>query len=182
VSDAAAYIIAASAWSVIGFFAGALFVRVVMEVHEIRESVVASHTDTGRPKAAQVKRGMRKVFRRLDATRLLGILLLLLALATTLQTFYQTSRSQALGEAQVRLAQCQIAYQNGFADALDARTTATNEAQQALDELVATVAQATGREASRAALARYIEVRERQKRTQESNPYPPAPRDVCKVK
>lgn len=177
-SGEVAYVVAALAWSAVGFLAGALVVRVAMEVHEIRESVVVSHQDEG-SRTKHLRVGVRRVVGKIDATRLLGIMLLLLAFATTLQTFYQAHRSAELGREQVRLSQCQITYQNGFADALDARTTATNEAQQALDELIETITQASGRDASRAALAKYVEVRERQKRTSEKNPFPPAPRDVC---
>lgn len=100
-----------------------------------------------------------------------------LGIATAVQAAVQ-------GAATSRLTDCQTAYANGFADALDARSKATAEAQDALDGLLGTVALLTptpeGRQQFWDALNDYLDKRAEAKKTQAENPYPPAPRDVCK--
>lgn len=114
---------------------------------------------------------------RFTTNAVLGTVIVVLGVFTAVQSYVQ-------GEATARLADCQTAYSNGFADALDARSEATAEAQDALDELLTTVAGITptpqGQDTFRDALKDYLDKRAKAKETQAENPYPPAPRDVCK--
>lgn len=107
----------------------------------------------------------------------IAAVLIVLGTATAVQSYAQS-------EATARLTDCQTAYANGFADALDARSTATAEAQDALDELLGKVATLTptpqGRAEFRDALDDYLDKRAEAKKAQKEHPYPPAPRDVCK--
>lgn len=95
-------------------------------------------------------------------------------------------QNNAQDDATARLAVCQAAYANGFADALDARSKASAESQVALDEWMAKVnaiIQAPTAEAAaqiRRAFADYQAARSEAKKKQEANPYPDPPRDVCK--
>lgn len=116
---------------------------------------------------------------RVTGVQVLGLVVLLLAGLSAVQSYSQ-------GRATAEIALCQQSYSNGFADALDARTMANSEAQQALDDLMSTVgevltsADPAAGERMTAAVREYLAKRVEAKRTQAANPYPPAPRDACK--
>jgi hypothetical protein len=84
-----------------------------------------------------------------------------------------------------QLSRCQLAYTTGFADAIDARTQASKEKDEAQDELwriIRSGFQAPGpdvRERFEKQLNLYLDAREKVKESQQANPYPPAPRDLC---
>lgn len=111
----------------------------------------------------------------------MGIVVIVLGVATAAQGIYQDSATR-------RIADCTRAYSDGFAAALDARSEASTAAQNALDELMATVGSLTtgpeagtseARERFRSSLSEYLAKRAEAKKQQQENPYPPAPRDVC---
>lgn len=103
---------------------------------------------------------------------------LALAVATAVQGYVLGNRTDALSR-------CQLAYSTGFADAIDARTQASREKDEAQDELwkiVRSGFQAPGpdiRTRFEHQLNLYLDARERVKESQKDNPYPPAPRDAC---
>jgi hypothetical protein len=156
------YLLQSVLWAVGGFVLGVLYARRTQDVHRIANAVEGS----------DVVKVPRKRWRP-NYQLVLGLAVVLLTTYTTWQTG--------------RLSDCQLEYSNKFADALDARTQATGEAQQALDELMAMVGQLMtagsspqAREEFRAALAKYLTNRDTAKRQQQDNPYPPAPRDLCR--
>jgi hypothetical protein len=156
------YLLQSAALGVAGFVLGVLYARRTQDVHRIANAVEDSSV---------VKVPRRRW--RPNYQLVLGLAVVLLTTYTTWQTG--------------RLSDCQLAYSNGFSDALDARTQATGEAQQALDELMATVGELMtaggspqAREQFRAALDEYLTKRETAKREQAANPFPLAPRDLCR--
>ena len=161
------YILVSIPWAAIGLLVGFFVGRSTVAVDAIADAVQEgdrmseSHPD-GRS--------------RFSGIHLIGLLVVALGIFTAVQSYVQ-------GRATERLAMCQQAYSNGFADALDARSEATAAAQTALDDLLTTVASITptpdGREKFRAALTEYLEKRGAAKKAQQEHPYPPAPRDVC---
>jgi type II secretory pathway pseudopilin PulG len=114
--------------------------------------------------------------RLITGQRILGVAVFALAIASGVQGWMQSTATE-------QVAQCTKAYASGFADALDERSKATAEAQDALDDLITAVASATptqqGRDAVRQALTDYLNKRAEAKRTQAEHPYPAPPRDVC---
>jgi len=114
---------------------------------------------------------------RFGSIHALGAVVVLLGVFTAVQSYVQ-------GEATAKLADCQQAYTSGFADAIDARSSAAAQAQDALDELLTKVASLTPTPEARGnfetALNDYLRKRAAAKKAQQEHPYPPAPRDVCK--
>lgn len=154
----------------VGFFVG----RSTAAVDAIAVAVQDEGGSMPEDKPVQDTRRRRP---RLTVNGALGAVIVALGIFTAVQSYVQS-------EATAKLTACQTAYANGFADALDARSSATAEAQDALDELLSTVASITptpeGRDQFREALAEYLSKRADAKKTQKEHPYPPAPRDVCK--
>ncbi len=164
------YIVESTPWIVAGLLVGFFVGRSTVAATAIIDA--AQGEGNGMPDTSAPKKR-----RRVTSNGVIAFMLILLGTATAVQSYVQ-------GEATERLTQCQTAYANGFADALDARASASSEAQDALDDLLTTVAAITptpaGRENFRLALDEYLSKRAEAKRAQADNPYPPAPRDVCK--
>lgn len=139
--------------------------------------LTASKIITDASKGPAVERKRPRI--RLRFEHYIAIFLVLLGLFSAGQSLYQAAQTR-------RNADCTRAYADFFADALDARSSTSASAQNALDELMATVGQLTnagGPEAAakfRAALADYLNKRAEAKEQQQLNPYPPAPRDLCR--
>lgn len=162
------YIVQSAPWIVAGLLVGFFVGRSTVAAAVIIDAVQGEGDDMpSKPK--------RKF--RFTSNGVIAALLIVLGTATAVQSWAQS-------EATARLTECQTAYANGFADALDARSEATSAAQDALDELLSTVAAIAptpeGRQTFRLALEDYLSKRAEAKKTQAENPYPPAPRDVCK--
>lgn len=159
-------------WIVAGLLVGFFVGRSTVAVETIADAV-QHEVDHMSGKDVTVKEPRRS---RFTTTHVLGAVVVLLGVFTAVQSYVQ-------GEATARLTECQTAYANGFADALDARSKATQEAQEAQDELWTTVASLSptpeSREVFREALADYLAKRAAAKKAQAENPYPEPPRDVC---
>lgn len=131
-----------------------------------------------KPAAAVSHKAKRARERRAISTNLLAGVLIILGVLTAAQGY-------VLNDQATQLALCQQAYSNGFADALDARSQANADAQEALEAWMKTVGQVlsapdpSGRARLTAAIADYLEKREKARKTQEANPFPEAPRDAC---
>lgn len=170
-TSSALYIVQSMPWIAAGLLVGFFVGRSTAAATVIIEAV-QGEGDGMRESSAPVKRKLR-----VTTNGVIAFVLVLLGTATAVQSYVQS-------EATAKLTECQTAYANGFADALDARSTASSEAQDALDELLSTVAAITptpgGRQQFADALAEYLEKRAEAKKTQAEHPYPPAPRDVCK--
>lgn len=109
----------------------------------------------------------------------LGVVILALTGFSALQSVQASEETQ-------RIALCQEAYSNGFADALDKRTEYNSSRQESLDKLMRTFGDVVAMPSDdgalriRAALAEYNSESAKAKQAQIDNPYPQAPRDLCK--
>lgn len=162
------YIALSLPWSIAGVLVGWFMARSTAAVEAIADAVTKEDTvPEAKPRRP-----------RFTSTNLIGVLVVLLGIATAVQSYAQSDATE-------RLAVCQRAYSDGFADALDARTQANTEAQLALDNLMSTVgdvltsADPAARDRLTAAVSEYLSKRVEAKKTQAANPYPPAPRDAC---
>lgn len=164
------YIVQSAPWIVAGLLVGFFVGRSTVAAAVIIEAVQGEGDDM-RDASTPKKRF------RFTSNGVVAALLIVLGTATAVQSYVQS-------EATARLTQCQTAYANGFADALDARSKAAGDAQDALDDFLFTVAEIAptpeGREQFQRAFRDYLSKRAEAKKTQAENPYPPAPRDVCK--
>lgn len=165
-------------WIIAGLIVGFLMGRSTVAADAIAGAVQAKGDKMSGTSEIAPEREPRGAARRVrfSSFNVLLVVVIVLGVFTAVQSYVQ-------GEATQRLAACQTAYSNGFADALDARSQATSQAQDALDELLSKAASAVpsteGREQVRRALSDYLAKRAEAKRTQKEHPFPPAPRDVC---
>ena len=158
---------------VIGFAVGRL-TRSVDRLADNVEVITDVVTEGGTPAPTRPRRRARTEL-------VVGVVVVLLGLFTAAQGLYQDSATR-------RVAECTQAYSDGFADALDARSNASAEAQDALDDLMTTVGDtmtaAVGDPGARRrveeAVTEYLAKRSESKKKQVENPFPPAPRDVCR--
>lgn len=156
----------------VGFFVGRSTAAV--------DAIAVAVQDEGEPMPedtpAQEARRRRP---RVTVNGVLGAVIVCLGIFTAVQSYVQSA-------ATARLTECQTAYANGFADALDARSQSARQAQDALDAWmtkVNAIIQAPTPEARDQILQAfqdYLTARQDAKDTQHANPFPPAPRDVCK--
>ncbi|MDX3661337.1 hypothetical protein PV646_28865 [Streptomyces sp. ID05-26A] len=163
-----AYLLHAFGWSAFGATVGVLLDRAVIRYRTRPKGIVV-------PDRKQNDNGW---WRRYSGA-VVPAVLIVLAIVTAVQ-------GVVLNRVNEQQDQCQLAYANGFADALEARTRTSADAQSALDDLMRLVGQAlrtgTARdpEPVQKAVDNYLQQREAAKATQRDNPYPPAPRDLCK--
>jgi len=166
------YITQSVPWIALGLIAGFFMGRSTVAVTAIADAV----QDEGDVVPGTISKPARKW--RFTATHAIGVVVIVLGVFTAVQSYVQADATN-------QLAVCQQAYTNGFADAIDARSAASQEAQDALDDLLSTVASITptpqGRDQFRDALTEYLAKRAAAKQAQKEHPYPPAPRDVCKA-
>lgn len=111
---------------------------------------------------------------------LLGVVVVVLGMLTVAQGF-------AYNHALRRIVACQSAYSTGFADALEARTNASNQAQQAMDTLIRSIGDnlsspnRTDRDSQvQKAISDYLAKRAEADAQRQAHPFPPPPRDICK--
>jgi hypothetical protein len=176
------YLLHALGWSTAGAIVGVLLDRGVLALQQIAHATMQEE-----PVDHPAQPHHHKPVRRRFGRSVVPAVLLVLAVVTAVQGVV-TARTNAHQDEETRRVQnCQLAYANGFADALDARAEASVAAQDALDELMTTVGTLTAggaspeaREKFRAALSDYLQKRVAAKQRQKDNPYPPAPRDLCK--
>ena len=172
------YIVQSTPWVVAGLLVGFFVGRSTVAASVIIEAAQDEGDDMRESSAPKKKRV------RVTSNGVIAALLIVLGIATAVQASVQSGVNEQQNQANARQDACQTAYANGFADALEARSKATAEAQDAVDELWATVAaimqSPEGREEFRVALDKYLTKRADAKKAQTENPFPPAPRDMCK--
>jgi hypothetical protein len=117
----------------------------------------------------------------------LGTAVAAIGLFTAGQWYFQGEDTQRVAEDTKRIATCQAAYANGFADAIDARTKESYAVADGQDQLWMIFQEGVGatppadiRERFRVKLNEYLTARAKVKAAQAENPLPPAPRDLCK--
>lgn len=167
------YLAERAPWAAVGLLAGYLFGRGVRDLETIAAAVTPEESKVDKPSRFQA------VIQKMTGLHVLGIVVFVLAVGTVVQGYVHNEQTQ-------RIAECTKAYSSGFADAIDARSSATSAAQQALDDLMTQVGQLSAgvaspesREQFRIALADYLSKREEAKKQQAENPFPAPPRDVC---
>jgi hypothetical protein len=162
------YILQSLPWTIAGALVGFFMGRSTVAVQVIAEAV---QEGDDMPEPARVP-----LRRRVTPMHVIGAVVVVLGIFTAVQGYVQS-------EATERLTLCTQAYSNGFADAIEERSKASAEAQDALDEFFFTLARvapsAEGREQMRQAFDAYVAKRSAAKKTQAEHPYPAPPRDVC---
>lgn len=163
------YILQSIPWTFAGVLIGWFMCRATIAVEVIAE--VVQDGDEMPKEPARIP-----LWRRITSMHLIGALVVILGIMTAVQGYVQNEATQ-------RLTLCTQAYSNGFADAIEERSKATADAQNALDDFLTAVSSATptleGRELVRKALADYLAKRVSAKKAQAEHPYPAPPRDVC---
>lgn len=165
------YLTESAGWAVLGFIVGYLVGRAARDAHRVVTAITTENTMTEQYLPTPRRRVPTGQF-------VLGVVVVLLGIITVAQGITTSSTTR-------RITECQAAYSNGFADALDARASATADAQMALDELVKAI---SGYLASppvppdkvRAAIGDYLAKRAKAETERQQHPYPPPPRDLCK--
>ncbi|MFK0249293.1 hypothetical protein ACIQUM_31730 [Amycolatopsis azurea] len=165
------YLTESAGWAVLGFVVGYLVGRAARDVHRVAIAITTEDTVPD-PQLPAPRR------RLLTGQFVLGVVVVLLGVLTVAQGI-------ATNNATRRITECQQAYSNGFADALDARASATTDAQNALDELMKTMSgyladSPIPPDKVRAAIGDYLAKRAKAETERQQHPYPPPPRDLCK--
>lgn len=105
-----------------------------------------------------------------------GVILVFLSVGTAIQGVVQSRATD-------RLTNCIATYSNSLADAIEARSRASGEAQRASDDVWRTIyylpQNEEGRAQARRVFEEYLRKREAANRAQTENPYPPPPKAVC---
>lgn len=173
-------VLPAVCWFIFGVIVGAQWTRMRRQVGRLA-NIHVRREEPVQPPPHTAPRSRRWPRRVLDA------FVVLLFIGSAVQAYVTYDQLQESADRIQAVVDCQRAYQTGFADALDARSAASTEAQNANDELWATVGQLTSAAASpetrvkfQAALSNYFDKRAEAKKQQQDNPYPPSPRDLCK--
>lgn len=99
----------------------------------------------------------------------------LVAAMLLIKTRIDTSRT---AERQDTFTRCVARYEQSFSEAYRARLAASTEVTNAQDRVFLSVAE-QDRAAFKEALADYVALREKAKKSQVENPYPPLPDDYC---
>lgn len=174
--NACLYTIHALVWSLCGALVGVLIDRAVIDLRRSARATEGPHV---------------KQTRQRFGGAVVPAVLIVLAIVTAFSTVANTNTNAAQDAEVLRVQQCQLAYANGFADAIEVRGEASAAWQNALDEWMTTLDElmtktppgtdpAAARERFRLATAEYLSKRAESKQQQQENPFPPAPRDLCK--
>lgn len=118
--------------------------------------------------------------RRKDSRTSVWLLIIVLALNVVVSGLLIKTRIDTANVAarQVEFTQCVADYNQRFSAAYRARLAPSAAATEALDKVMASVAEAD-RAAFKAALQSYVDLRAKAKASQANNPYPPLPDDYC---
>lgn len=188
------YILQSIPWALVGLLVGVFLGRAIVAADTITDAItdtadhqhgpergdIMSNPDPpGRPR----RRWWRRLRQRLSGNTVIVCVFVALALVTAVQAYVQGEVADRQAQETQRLTECLKDYANDVADALDARSSATGQAQESLDKFIGAVSTATpdvqGRDLVRRALDVYLQTRKSAKQAQAANPFPPAPRDVC---
>lgn len=183
---ACVYTLHALAWTAFGVVLGVVLDRIVLDLRRVacamKEATPVEPVDP----AQETRRRRRRL-----GTAVVPAVLIAMAVVTAVQGVVN-SRTNAAQDAEVlRVQQCQLAYANGFADAIEVRGEASAAWQNALDAWMTTLDEllsktppgsdpAAARERFKSATAEFLSKRAESKQQQAENPFPPAPRDLCK--
>jgi len=122
-SDVIEYVVNSFAWSVIGFVVGWLGASLRSDIHTLKEALVP----TEEARAQRLKRTQR-------STRLLGVIVAVLAVATVVQGVIAQQRLNDVSR-------CQAQYNERFAAASKTRADLADEDRRALNRMLLTLYQ-----------------------------------------
>lgn len=160
------------------FLLGYLAGRTAREVHRIAETVTAQGGTMAR------RAPLRHRLKRSAGQFIVAFVVIALGLVTVVQGVYQSSATR-------RIATCNENYANALADVIVARSQGSQQAQDALDDLMSVIGRLAAtppateadavqrREDSRRAVTEYVAKRAEVKALQAKNPYPQPPRESC---
>lgn len=171
------YVLYAVVWFAAGVVAGAQWTRMRRDVRRIAEAQAGEETVA--PQEIDEKPARKRRWPR----RVLDTFIVLLFVSSAVQAYVVYDRIQDV-------VACQKAYQEGFADALEARSAASSAERDALvawmttlDELITKTPiggdPVTARAKFGGATSEYLKKQADLKQKQQENPYPPSPRDLC---
>lgn len=156
-------------WFVGGFLGGSLATYLIL--HKLTQNPRLEH-----PMASTDPLPPPKPKRRFTALHAIGAVVLVLTVLSAIQ-------SSLTQQSNTRLNKCLITYANDTADAIEARSKASGEAQVALVQMWSTIfAQPqtdAGRAESRRVFEDWLNKAKASITAQHTHPYPEAPRDVC---
>jgi hypothetical protein len=178
INDLVLYVSLSIPWGIAGWLAGytagykaVLWSRTMPTTIERPTETPSKNSEDGRP-----------WYRRTQTWT--GAAVAAIGLVTGLQWFLGGAETRRVAEETHRLAVCQSAYASGFADAIEARADETRTKDDAIDgafiAFEAAFKGTIGRPEVEAAISKYNTARAAQKKAQAENPYPMAPRDLCK--
>jgi hypothetical protein len=121
-----------------------------------------------------------KAARRKDSRTSVWLLIIVLALNVAVSGLLIKTRIDTANVAsrQSQFTQCVADYNQKFSAAYRARLAPSAAATEALDKVMLSVAE-SDRDAFKAALQSYVDLRTKAKASQADNPYPPLPDDYC---
>lgn len=163
--SAVEYVISSLVWSLIGFAVGWLIASMRTDVKTIREAVV--HDD---------ERQERE--RRIDTHRLsrwLGLVAMLLAVATVVQGVAQQRRLNDISE-------CQTEYNNDFAQSVQQRSALGDEDRNALQEMLLALYRQRddSTEERLRTFEEWVATTQRNERERAEHPLPELPKGDCR--
>lgn len=168
-SSSLTYVVESLPWAIGGFLAGVLTTRLIRHKDTIQEAPVTPPPSHKR--------------HRLTLLHVIGMVLIVLTCASSVQAWQAQRDNERLTQDNARLAQCLASYSNAIADAIEVRSKASSEAQQAQDEMWRTLLQLSPGPESQAKARKvfqdYLDKRAQVAKAQQTNPYPPPPREVC---
>lgn len=178
-SPVLAYLIQSIGWAGAGFLAGVLVGRTARDVRRIAAAVSVDDGE-GDEDMSEPRRSRRRWIGTASAQTVVALVVVLLGVVTVVQGIVQSDATE-------RLTRCQAAYSNAFSDALNARSGASTNAQDALDQMLTAWLgignQNATPEERRAqalrALNDYFAKRDQLKAEQAAHPYPAPPRTMC---
>lgn len=171
------YALQTAGWCLAGFVAGFLVGRTARDVHRIADAVTTEGDHVA-------ENNRRPWWDRINSRVVVAVFVVGLGVLTVGQGLAQSAALR-------RITECNIAFANQFADALEARSVSSQDAQNALDELMTVVGQLGStpptsaadlearRETYRKAITGYLAKRAEAKEQQQKNPFPKPPRESC---
>jgi hypothetical protein len=160
------------------FLLGYLAGRTARDVHRIAETVTEQGGTVSR------RAPLRHRIRTSGGQFAVAFVVIALGIVTVVQGVYQSAATR-------RIVTCNETYANTLADVIVARSQGSQQAQDALDDLMSVIGRLAAtppaseaeaiarREESRKAVTEYVAKRAEVKALQEKNPYPQPPRESC---
>jgi hypothetical protein len=162
------YVVQSLPWTLAGFIGGCL---VTIKVIQTRLVGTLQEKPVTPPKPPPNRR-----ITTIHVLLAMGLVVVALTIASAVQSWL-------VQQANDRLTQCLVSFADKTADAIDARSKASTEAQKAQIQMWRTIfgqpQNDEGRAEARRVFEGYLNKATASIEAQKTNPYPPPPRDVC---